>query len=394
MNPNRVILILALATVTSFLGQGLVVPLLPLYARELGASGMEIGLVFSSFSLTQILFLPIIGRMSDKRGRKTFICLGLFAYFLTSIAYIFADTIPTLIVTRLFQGACSGMISPVAQAYAGEISPKGQEGKYLGIINIALLIGLAGGPLMGGLIKDLWGLDVSFASLGVACFLGFILSLLLLPPRREERSMISESPPVSFRILLAEVNILAVFLSRFASMICIGTLWMFVPLLTDDLFGLSSSVTGLLIASMVLMGAFSAPLSGYFSDRADKRLITYAGLTITAAMVGTIAMVNNFWGFVTLAILIGFANGIAMTSINAMAAVLGKITQSMGSVMSIMLFGHGLAMFAGPIMSGVLMDILNLRTALLIASIILIISIIGFLRMTTGYSALEKSTIE
>ena len=75
MNPNRVILILALATVTSFLGQGLVVPLLPLYARELGASGMEIGLVFSSFSLTQILFLPIIGRMSDKRGRKTFICL-------------------------------------------------------------------------------------------------------------------------------------------------------------------------------------------------------------------------------------------------------------------------------------------------------------------------------
>jgi MFS transporter, DHA1 family, multidrug resistance protein len=394
MNPNRVIIILAFSVVTSFLGQGLVIPLLPIYARDLGASGLEIGLIFGSFSLTQMLFLPIVGRMSDKRGRKTFICLGLFAYFLTALAYMFADTIPALMITRMFQGACSGMIMPVAQAYAGELSPPGQEGKFQGILNIALLVGLAGGPFFGGLIKDVWGLNASFASLGVACFLGFCFCLIFLPPRKDEKAMLSHSPPVSFRVLASEINVIGVVLSRFALMICIGTIWMFMPLLTDELFGLSSSATGLLIALLVLMGAVSAPVSGYFSDRIDKRLITHTGLSLIAMAVGAIVLINNIWIFVALAILIGLANGIAMTSINAMGVVLGKKTHAMGSVMSIMLLGHGLAMFSGPIMSGILMDILSLKISLLICSIILVVSVLGFLCMTAGFGDLEKSVAE
>ena len=78
------------ATVT---GVGIVVPLLPVYAHNLGASGIYIALIFGSFSISRSAFLPYFGRLSDKKGRKPFIVAGLFSYSLISFAFLFADNV-------------------------------------------------------------------------------------------------------------------------------------------------------------------------------------------------------------------------------------------------------------------------------------------------------------
>ena len=95
---------LFLAIFASMLGQGLVVPLLPVYAHELGASGFTIGIMFGIYSLSRTVFLPYFGSASDRGGRKPYITVGLLAYFLASIAYMFSSDVGALILVRFFQG--------------------------------------------------------------------------------------------------------------------------------------------------------------------------------------------------------------------------------------------------------------------------------------------------
>ena len=121
------------ATVT---GVGIVVPLLPIYAHDLGASGIYIALIFGAFSISRIIFLPYFGWLSDKKGRKPFIIFGLIAYAFISLAFILSKSVTSLIVVRFFHGAASAMLIPVIQAYVADITPSGREGLTMGLHNM------------------------------------------------------------------------------------------------------------------------------------------------------------------------------------------------------------------------------------------------------------------
>ena len=146
-------------------GVGVVVPLLPIYAHDLGASGLYIGMIFGSFSLSRTFFLPYFGRLSDKKGRKPYILAGLFAYFIISIGFIFSKNVESLIIIRFIHGIASAMIMPVVQAYVGDITPRGQEGFVMGLFNLAMFSGLSLGPLIGGVINDHFNLQYTFIKL-------------------------------------------------------------------------------------------------------------------------------------------------------------------------------------------------------------------------------------
>ncbi len=128
-----VFITLFFAMFSTVTGVGIVVPLLPIYANDLGATGIYVGLIFGSFSLSRTFLLPLFGRLSDLNGRKPFIIAGIFSYTLISIAFVFSDNVETLIILRFLQGAGSAMIMPVVQAYVGEITPEGSEGYSMGL---------------------------------------------------------------------------------------------------------------------------------------------------------------------------------------------------------------------------------------------------------------------
>lgn len=111
---------------TAVTGVGIVVPLLPVYAHDLGAGGFAIGLIFGSFSLSRTFSLSYFGKKSDERGRRPYIITGLAAYTLVSLAFMLSSSVTALIVIRFFQGIASAMMMPVIQAYVGDITPPGK----------------------------------------------------------------------------------------------------------------------------------------------------------------------------------------------------------------------------------------------------------------------------
>ena len=145
--------------VTAFVdmvGLTMILPLLPFYAKELGASATVVGLLIAAFSLAQLVVAPVWGRCSDRYGRRPAILAGL---IVTSVAYLlfaFAGSLALLLVSRIIQGIGGGTIG-VVQAYVADASPVEQRTKSLGWLSAVTSLGAVAGPAFGSLMIGLGG---------------------------------------------------------------------------------------------------------------------------------------------------------------------------------------------------------------------------------------------
>jgi DHA1 family multidrug resistance protein-like MFS transporter len=354
-------LFFALFTVVT--GVGIVVPLLPVYAHDLGASGLYIGLIFGAFSLSRTLLLPYFGRWSDRRGRRPFIVLGLAAYALISLAFMSAETVNSLILIRFVQGVASAMMMPVIQAYAGEITPEGREGFSMGLFNMAMFFGLSLGPVLGGMIKDRFSLDAAFGAMGLLSLLSFVSCLLLLPPTASEPVVRHPRKPVLWRHLLKDPGIIGLAMFRWSHAAAIGIVWGFLPILGDRDFALSSSTIGILVMLGVLVSGLMHLPMGLVADRVDKRRLMVAGGTVLSLGMLMFYTAASPMSLIWASGLIGVGGGIAMPALMALAVLKGSRHASMGSVMSLITMAHSLGMLCGATLAGVVMDLFSLRIA-------------------------------
>jgi len=135
------------------LGFGIVIPLLPRYARDFHASGVEIGLMLASFSAMQFLFAPFWGRLSDAYGRRRLILLGLCGSVVSYLLFAVADTYALLLVSRILAGIFAATIG-TAQAYIADVTGKEDRGKGMALIGAAFGVGFTFGPVIGWLAHD------------------------------------------------------------------------------------------------------------------------------------------------------------------------------------------------------------------------------------------------
>ncbi|MFZ1199971.1 MAG: MFS transporter [Desulfobacterales bacterium] len=363
------------ATIT---GVGIVVPLLPVYARNLGAGGLFIGLIFGAFSLSRVFFLPYFGHLSDNIGRKSLIVPGLLAYSAVSIAFLFSDSVGSLILIRLIQGVASAMLMPVIQAYVGDITPAGREGLTMGLFNMAVFLGLSLGPVAGGLIHDRFSLDAAFWGMGGLSLIGFFLSLIFLPPVHSEKVVRQGRKPAKWKKLLRHRDIVGLFVFRFAYTACIGIIWGFLPVLADTELGLSSTTIGFLVMlGIFVSGSIQVPM-GYLADRLNKKsMVIYGGLLVGGAML------SYWWADTVVAMvlasaLFGIGGGISMPALTATAVLIGDKMEAMASVMALLTVAHSLGMLAGSMLAGVMMDLFRLRAAFPLGAALMATGVIAF----------------
>ena len=380
MNPRerKIFITLFMSIFSAVTGVGIVIPLLPVYAHDLGASGFYISMIFGSFSISRTLVLPWCGRTSDRIGRKPFIVPGLLFYALVSVGFMLSSTVSSLIGLRFLQGIASGMIMPVAQAYVGDITPKGKEGYYMGLFSMAMFLSLSMGPFMGGVINRLYGLDAAFLGMGILALIAFVMALTFLPPVSKEKSCAKRNKNASMWGLLKDRHIMGLASFRLVYTTCVGMIWCFLPLYADARFGLSSDKTGTLVMIMVMVGGiFHVPM-GILADRTSKNgLIVTGGIFIVLSMF-LCHKATGYTGLISAVATFGIGGGIALPALSALAVERGREIQSLGSVMGLLTIAHSLGMLLGSLIAGITMDFLELRYAFPLGALIMALGLLFF----------------
>lgn len=360
-HDRNVLATLFFAVFATVIGVGMVVPLLPVHAHHMGARGMAIGLLFASFGLSRTLFLPLFGRLSDRKGRKSLIVPGLLAYALISVSLAFVTDVRGLIAVRFLHGVASAMLMPVIQAYVGDLAPEGREGRILGLHGTFVLTGMSIGPLVGGLVNDRYGIQFAFLGMGALAFIGFLLCATLLPPVRKERAARTQREPTPWKEILRDPHVAGLLAFRFSYVVCIGMIWGFVPLYAALKLSLSSASIGTVITLGILgSGAINTPM-GILADRVDKRGMVIVGGLLAAAGMFAFGGAGGYRDMAMASMLFGVGGGVCMPALMAMAARKGHRSVAMGSVMALMTVAHSAGMLVGALLGGVIMDLFALH---------------------------------
>ena len=362
---KKVFPVLALSIFSSMLGVGIVAPLLPIYADEMGATGIWIGVIFGGFSISRTIVMPIIGRLSDRHGRKLFLGIGLLAYAIISLGYIWAENVSQLTAVRLIQGAASGMIIPIAQAYIGDISPEGKEGTWMGYFNAAFFTGFGIGPLMGGTLTDHFGMTVAFYSMGGLNLLAFLLVIFFLP-KISHREM-ATSPHLSFKEMGTSGMVKGLFSFRLTYSLGMGALFTFLPIFATVYLGLSSTLTGVLLAVNILLMSSLQLYTGKIADRFSRRALAVIGSLISLSYLALIPLTHNFWQLLWLCALGGLGGALSIAAVSALTVEEGR-KFGMGSTIGIISMAMSMGMVIGPILGGVIMDTVNINSVFYFAA--------------------------
>lgn len=177
---NKKLATLLLVVFIDLIGFGIVIPILPLLITHVGGSTILVGAIIASFSLFQFLFGPILGRLSDKYGRRPVLILS---SILNSISYFLIFLFPqnwVLFAARMLAGIGSSNIS-VAQAYIADSSTAHERTKALGTMGAIFGLGFIVGPLLGGVVSQQFSISAAFAIPAVLSFVNAILIFFILP---------------------------------------------------------------------------------------------------------------------------------------------------------------------------------------------------------------------
>ena len=343
------------------LGLSIILPILPLYAQseQIGASGFWVGAIFAGFSISRSVFMPMVGKISDRRGRKSFIATGLFIYSLSSLGYIYANSALTLFLVRVVQGSCSAMIVPIAMAYIGDISPKNKEGSYMGLFTMSLFLGFGFGPFIGGFLQDFFSVNAAFIAMGILCGLSFLFVLVSLPSSHATHQ-VKRAAPSSFRKIVEHSQIKGIICFRFISAFGRAAVLTFLPLYASYSLNMSAFQIGMVISAGVLLTSFLQYPFGKLADSMDRRVLILVGNVLYSLAIILFPFTHSFIEVLGLSMLLGIFGAIPLPAATALIVEEGK-KYGMGSTMAVFNVAMSLGLGSGPLVSGLIHDISGLK---------------------------------
>src|SRR3989344_2882654 len=163
---NSKIFILLLVVFIDLLGFGIVIPIIPILIEKIGGGVFMVGVVIALYSLFQFLFSPILGRLSDKYGRRPILILSSFVNTISYLLIFFTQNLLIILLARIIAGIGSANIS-VVQAYIADTSSSHERTKRMGLLGAAFSLGFIVGPLLGGVMSEKFGIGSPFLVTGI-----------------------------------------------------------------------------------------------------------------------------------------------------------------------------------------------------------------------------------
>lgn len=350
--------VLFLTTFLDLLGFGLIIPILPTFAEDLGASELQVGLIAAIYALMNFAFSPFWGRMSDRYGRRPIILISV---LITAVAYVFfsqTETLLILIVSRVFSGIGSANIG-AAQAYIGDVTEPKNRAKSMGIIGAAFGLGFVFGPPIGGFIKADFGIEMlGFVAAGLS-LLNFVLAYFLLPESLIEKNKTGKRRSVIKSIIseLKRANIKTLFYINFLFITAFSMMQVTAVLLWSDFSFLSEKSIGFVF---MYIGLCSAVVQGVLVGKIAKRFGERQMLLIGIVMLGIGLFGMPFfqadlfmpWEYLSLA-LIALANGFINPALMSLITQYSK-PKELGQLTGVYQSFGSLGRVVGPAIGGAL----------------------------------------
>jgi MFS transporter, DHA1 family, multidrug resistance protein len=374
--------VMFLAQLLSIVGFSFVLPFLPFYIREIGVMDEKLvpvwaGILGASSSLAMTIFAPIWGWLSDRYGRKLMVERAMFAGAVITMSMGMIGNVYQLLILCLSSGAFTGTIS-ASISLVSSVLPVTKLGFGLGLMQVAVFLGMSLGPLIGGIIADMVGYRLTFMAGGAVLLVGGILVMMGAKEKFIRPSAISLKQSGSMWTLIALpgfVPLMVVFLLfNFSIHIAIPIL----PLFIEEVGNLKTQVastTGLMFAVTGATAAISAAAIGYLSDRKGHKQVLIVNLFITGVLWVTHALARNIDQLLVVRIIFGFAAGGNLPTMNALV---GKLIpkESYGKAYGLMASMASLGMTLGPLVGGIMASYMGLRWPFVVVGLLLSLVVI------------------
>jgi len=345
------------------LGFGILIPILPTFAKvELMVDETAIGVVVAVYSFVQFLFNPVLGRLSDKYGRKPIIVISLFINAIGYVLFAFTTSYIILLVSRIVAGIGGSSIS-VAQAYIADVTTKENRAKGMGVIGAAFGLGFVFGPLMGGFLASYSYMVTGFAS-AIFSILAFIFTILILPESNLNRKTLVETKRKLinvddlknvFAIPERAILIFLFFVLTFSFANIYGTF----ALLGLQVYGFSDMQNGFMFG---IIGLTSAIVQGGLISRIGKVVSKKNILKIGSFLImGALALIpfgDTFLGLAIICIFLAMGTGIFQPTVLSLISEVTPDTEQ-GVTLGVNQSVSAFARVLGPLWGGFAFEFLG-----------------------------------
>lgn len=356
MDTKKVLPVLFLVMFLVMVGFGIIIPVIPFLAEKVGGSPTELGLLMASYSLMQLVFAPVWGRLSDRIGRKPIMIIGIaglaISFFITAIA----DSLWLLFVARIIGGILSSANMPTAMAYVADITTTEDRSKGMGIIGAATGLGFVFGPAIGGVFSKT-NLSLPFIIAGVLSLLTLVLVIFLLKeslPIEKRKVQISQEKESMWKGFKGPYTIMYL-LQLFVTLSMAGLEATFAYFAAQKA-GINTVQLGYIFMIMGLGGAIvQGGLMGPMSKKYGESFIIKAGICVSAIGFVLIIFTTNFLTAAIFLTIFGMGNGIIRPAISALLTK--NETTGHGNITGLLSSVDSLGRIIGPPLGGWLFTI-------------------------------------
>ncbi len=346
------------------IGFGMVIPILPFYAssEQFLATPFEIGLLFSIYSWMQFFFSPILGRLSDRYGRRPILFISLLGSAVGYFVIGFANTLVMVFIGRIIGGITGGNIS-TAQAYIADVTTKENRAKGMGLFGAAIGLGFILGPALAGVLSK-YGVHVPFYFAAVLSLANAVALYFILPESRKPGAHAAnegrKGNVAEILDSLRDPRFKAIAGIYFLLVTAFSIMTYAFVLFTNFTFGYNAEQNGYLFAyvgflAIIMQGGVFGVAAKAFGE---KRLVAFGCIVLALSLFAMPFSSPAFGGLAGLLVVAGFLSfGNAFAS-PALASLASKYAgdHEQGKVMGVMQSGASLARAIGPMIGGVLLN--------------------------------------
>jgi len=320
---NKLLASILLVVFIDLLGFSLILPLLPYYAETFKASELITGLLIASYAAAQLLGAPILGRLSDRFGRRPVLLASVFGTFLGFLLLGFANTLWMLFAARIIDGVTGGNLS-IAQAYITDVTDAKNRAKGLGLIGAAFGIGFIIGPVTGGFLSQ-WGYNVPAFFAAALSFLNLLLIYFWLPESltTERRATLREQnrPAVTLSALLGALKrpfTGPLLITRFFFGLAFATFQTIFSLYALQRFNLSATQTGYILTYIGVLAVITQGfLVGRISSMMREDVLIVACVGLMALSLAGWALAPSILILLVIMVPTSFAGGMLNTMLSS-----------------------------------------------------------------------------